>query len=55
VAEVQAAKEAAERADEGTVVHQHLKRAGRWTLDIATKIGLPVAEAALKQVLVITS
>jgi hypothetical protein len=43
-----AAKEAAEREDRGSVT-QHLLEAGRWALDVATRLGLPVAEAALKQ------
>ncbi len=48
VAEVGAAEEAAENGD-GASVLQHLKNAGNWALDVATKIGVNVASEALKQ------
>ncbi|WP_405360481.1 hypothetical protein OG535_19000 [Kitasatospora sp. NBC_00085] len=50
VAEIQAAREAADEGDEGGA-GQHLARAGRWALDVATRIGTSVAEAALMQAL----
>lgn len=50
VAEVHHAKEAAERSDNGAI-DRHLLKAGRWALDAATRVGLPIAEAALKQAL----
>jgi len=54
VAEVHDAKEAAERSDRGAI-GQHLLKAGHWALDAATRLGLPIAEAALKQALGIGS
>ena len=48
VAEVGAAEEAAQNGD-GSLVLQHLKNAGKWALDVATKIGVSVASEALKK------
>jgi hypothetical protein len=48
VAEVGAAEEAAQKADGPSVV-KHLKNAGKWALDVATKIGVNVATEALKK------
>jgi hypothetical protein len=48
VAEVGAAEEAAQNGD-GPLVLQHLKNAGKWALDVATKIGVSVASEALKK------
>ncbi|MEW2285578.1 hypothetical protein [Streptomyces sp. NPDC047841] len=50
VAEIQAAREAADEGDEGGV-GQHLANAGRWALDVASRIGTSVAEAAIRQAL----
>lgn len=47
VAEIESAKKSLEVADEPAVLG-HLQKAGRWALDIAAKIGVPVAEAALR-------
>lgn len=50
VAEVQAAREAASAGDtEGT--SSHLGKAGAWALEVATRIGAPVATIALQQAL----
>jgi hypothetical protein len=54
VAEVHDAKEAAERSDKGAI-ERHLLNAGHWALDAAMRVGLPIAEAALKQALGISS
>lgn len=48
VAEIGSAEEAAQKG-EGPVVLQHLKNAGQWALDVATKIGVSVASEALKK------
>ncbi|MFF4064934.1 hypothetical protein [[Kitasatospora] papulosa] len=48
VAEIQAAREAADEGDEGRV-GRHLANAGRWALDVAGQIGASVAAAALSQ------
>jgi hypothetical protein len=48
--QVAAAEMAASKAD-GPTALSHLKDAGRWTLDIATKIGVGVATVALKSAL----
>jgi hypothetical protein len=50
VAEVEAAVEAA-RSGNGPRVLALLSRAGKWVLNVATQIGVPVATAALKQAL----
>ncbi|MGX1092997.1 hypothetical protein RKD47_003678 [Streptomyces albogriseolus] len=50
VAEIQAAREAADEGDEGRV-GRHLANAGRWALDVASQIGTAVAAAALSQAL----
>jgi hypothetical protein len=47
VGAVAAAETAAKQGDGPTVI-QHLKSAGKWALDTATKIGTTVASAALK-------
>ena len=41
------AQEAAEQK-ERSKVFEHLKRAGQWALDVATKIGVPLVVEALK-------
>jgi hypothetical protein len=46
VAEIQAAKEAADEGDDRTI-WQHLAAAGRWTFDIAVDIGTEIAAKAL--------
>ncbi len=43
--------EKAARANNQNVTLQHLKAAGQWALDVATKIGVPVAIEVLKAVL----
>jgi hypothetical protein len=43
-----AAEKAAIQGD-GLAVLKHLKRAGRWALDVAEKIGVAVAVEALKR------
>jgi hypothetical protein len=48
VAEIQAAKEAADRGDGGGVA-QHLRGAGRRALAVGLGVGVPVAIAAIKQ------
>lgn len=50
VAEIESAKTAAEESDQVAVM-RHLKAAGQWTLEVATKIGTSVAVAALKAAL----
>jgi hypothetical protein len=50
IGEVAAAEAAAKRND-GPTALQRLKAAGKWALDVATKIGTPVAIAALKAAL----
>ena len=47
IAEVVDAEEAAKVGD-GPKTLEHLKNAGRWTLGVAEKIGIPLATAALK-------
>ena|SRR5579863_5711585 len=46
VAEIQAAEEAANAGDE-PAVGRHLAKAGRWALDVATRIGTAIAATAL--------
>jgi hypothetical protein len=53
VAEIQAAKEAANEGDEATL-GRHLAKAGRWAFDIAVRIGTEIAAAALNRALGIT-
>lgn len=48
--EIAAAENAAQNGDESSVL-EHLKRAGTWALDVATKIGEKVAVAAIKRAL----
>lgn len=48
VAEIQAAREAADEGNEGGV-RQHLANAGRWALEVAVRVGTSVAETALRQ------
>jgi tetratricopeptide (TPR) repeat protein len=50
LAEIESAKQSAGSEDEGQVA-AHLKKAGRWALDTAVRIGAPVAEAALRAAL----
>jgi hypothetical protein len=50
VAEVQAAKEAADAGDEAGV-ERHLAKAGRWALDVAVRIGSAMAAGALNHAL----
>ena len=47
VGEVAAAEQAAQVGDQ-PAAFEHLKKAGKWALDVATKIGSEVASAALK-------
>jgi hypothetical protein len=47
IASIGAAEEAADRAD-GPKVLKHLKQAGRWAFDVATKIGTTVAAKAIE-------
>jgi hypothetical protein len=51
--DLQAVREAVSHAENsaGQSAMNSLARAGKWTLDIATKIGVPVATAAIKQAL----
>jgi hypothetical protein len=44
-----AAAEAAASKGDGPSVMKHLKSAGQWALDVATKLGLALATAALKK------
>ena len=44
---VAAAEESAKKKD-GPKVVEYLKTAGKWALDVAKEIGVPVAEAAIK-------
>ena len=46
-----AAAEAAASDGDGARVMKHLKSAGKWVLDMATKVGLAVAKAALLKAL----
>lgn len=48
VANVKAAEEEAKRGDENKAL-EYLKKAGQWTLEIATKIGVPIAIEAIKK------
>jgi len=47
VSDVVKAEQAA-KAGNGAKVMEHLKSAGKWALDVATKIGIPVAIEAIK-------
>ena len=47
VGEVAAAEQAAQSGDQPAAL-DHLKKAGKWALEVATKIGSEVASAALK-------
>lgn len=47
VSEIARAEEAAQNKDT-TKVAEYLKSAGKWALDVATKIGVPLAIGALK-------
>jgi hypothetical protein len=49
-AQVAAAEDAARKGDSGKT-REHLAQAGKWALDVATKIGIPLATAALKSAL----
>jgi hypothetical protein len=48
IGQIAAAETAAEEGDSGTVL-RHLKSAGNWALDVATKIGVSVASEAIKK------
>jgi hypothetical protein len=50
VGEIEAAKRAAEKSDQ-TALLRHLRAGGQWALEVATKIGASVAEAAIKAAL----
>ncbi|MER5504806.1 hypothetical protein ABT052_05680 [Streptomyces sp. NPDC002766] len=50
VTEVELARDAAQANDENSA-RGHLKKAGRWVLDVARQIGLATAEAAVKSAL----
>ena len=44
---VSEAEEAAEKGD-GPTALERLKAAGQWTLDVATRVGIPVAQKAIQ-------
>jgi len=48
IAEVAKAEEAA-KANDSSKVAESLKAAGKWALDVATKIGVSLATEAIKQ------
>jgi hypothetical protein len=48
VGQVAAAEKAAREGDKATVI-RHLKNVGKWTLDVATKIGVNLASEAIKK------
>jgi hypothetical protein len=48
VVDIGAAKKAAEAKDSGKLA-ESLKSAGKWALDVATKIGVSLATEAIKQ------
>ena len=48
VGEIAAAEAAAQKGDTSNVL-RHLKNAGKWALDVATKIGVTVASEAIKK------
>jgi hypothetical protein len=48
IGEIAAAEAAAQKGDSGTVL-RHLKDAGKWAFDVATKIGVSVASEAIKK------
>src|SRR5262245_59058174 len=50
-AAIASAEEAARASDRSSVL-QHLKKAGQWALDIASRVGTNLVSAALKKVLV---
>jgi AbiTii len=50
VAEISSAQEAA-KIDDGTAVIKHLKKAGQWALDVASKIGVSLAADTIKKAL----
>lgn len=50
IGKVAEAEQAAKAGDDSKVA-EHLKTAGQWALDVARKIGVPVAEDALRQAL----
>ena len=54
LAEITHAENSAKKGD-GAKALEHLSKAGKWTLDIAEKIGVPVAIDALKMVLIGTA
>jgi len=54
LAEIGHAENSAKKGD-GAKALEHLSKAGKWTLDIAEKIGVPVAIDALKMVLIGTA
>ena len=54
LAEIAQAENSAKKGD-GAKAFEHLSKAGKWTLDIAEKIGVSVAIEALKMVLIGTA
>ncbi|MCP4656091.1 MAG: hypothetical protein GY856_11815, partial [bacterium] len=44
---VSEAEEAAEKGD-GPTALERLEAAGQWTLDVATRVGIPVAQKAIR-------
>jgi hypothetical protein len=48
IGQIAAAETAAQKGDAGTVL-RHLKSAGKWGFDVATKIGVSVASEAIKK------
>ena len=48
IGQIAAAEAAAQKGDTGTVL-RHLKTAGKWAFDVATKIGVSVASEAMKK------
>jgi hypothetical protein len=41
--------ETAARQNDGKTAMEHMSKVGKWTLDVATKIGVPIAVAAIKK------
>jgi tetratricopeptide (TPR) repeat protein len=50
VGEIESAKRAAEKSDQKALI-RHLQASGQWALEVATKIGTSLAEAAIKAAL----
>jgi hypothetical protein len=50
VGEIESAKRAAARSDQTALVN-HLRASGQWALEVATRVGTSVAEAAIRAAL----